>query len=222
MEGTKRILSILCILGLLPLGHLAAEPASAGASKGSGTVLDRFTAKERKRLEDGKAVFRHVEAEGEDAKSKGEAYAWTLVNKPVDECFRIIQVFDKHPEYFPHNEDAKVVRTEGNRTWVTKTFHFYLVTMVYTVKYTVHPELHRMDLELAPEYPHDINDTAGFFLFEAVEPGLTLFSYAVTRVDTGVRVPGFIRRYLTSRDLPNMVLQVKRRIESGGTWNQND
>ena len=49
-----------------------------------------------------------------------------------------------------------------------------------------------------------------------------LFIYGLTKGEIGVPVPEFIKKYATSKDLPNIVLSVKKRVESGGTWQKDE
>ena len=79
-----------------------------------------------------------------------------------------------------------------------------------------------LDFRLDPNYPHSLKDTRGYRYLENLDEKRTLLTHAVTRVDVGIPVPGFIRKALSSRDLPGVVRNLKKRIESGGTWTKSD
>jgi hypothetical protein len=192
------------------------------AAAAADSPLDRFTAEERQKLTKGEAVYRHVKTEGEDGKIHGHGESYAVINAPIDRCWKIFTEFDKHQLYFPRKKKSEVVKSEGNKYWVYKQFEFYVVTVEYTVLYTVDKERRRVDFDMDKSYPHDLEDTAGYFQFEKLDDKRTLFTYAATRVETGLKVPGFIQEYLTSRDLPAVVLNVKKRIESGGKWTKDD
>ena len=184
--------------------------------------LDRFTPEQRAKLLAGEAVFEHVQSKAPDGTQQGHAQSSALVAAPVESCFKIFTDYNKQQLFFPRKKTSQVKKTEGSKVWVYKQFDFYLVTVEYTVVYTVDAAGHRIDFQMDPAYPHDLEDTAGYFLFEPVDEKRALFTYAATKVETGLKVPKFIQEYLTSRDLPAVVLNVKKRIESGGTWTKDD
>ena len=63
-----------------------------------------------------------------------------------------------------------------------KVFKFYVVKVEYTVLCTIDRKNRRVDFQLDPEYKHDLEDTAGYFLFEPVDDKTTLFTYAATNM----------------------------------------
>lgn len=201
---------------------LALSAASGGGDAPAKSPLDRFSAEERAKLTAGEAIYRHVEKKGEDGQTSGHAESVALIKAPVDRCFSIFTEFDKQELYFPRKTKSEVLKQEGNRFWVQKEFWFYVISVEYVVIYTKDEKAHRVDFEMDKAYPHDLEDTAGYFQFEAVDANTSLFTYAATRVETGLKVPNFIREYITSRDLPAVVINVKKRIESGGTWVKED
>lgn len=169
----------------------------------------------------GEAVYQHVQSEGKDGKTTGHGESYVLINKPADECFRVFLEFDKRQLYFPRKKASEVVKPWDDKALVHKVFEFYVVEVEYTVLCTIDRKNRRVDFQLDPEYKHDLEDTAGYFLFEPVDDKTTLFTYAATKVQTGLKVPFSIQNYLTSRDLPDVVANVKMRIESGGTWTKD-
>jgi len=208
------------VAGIVLMLAMAALPGDDPSAPG-GSVLDRFTPEELKKLEAGEAVYQLVQTEDADGKTRGHGQSSALINAPIDLCFKIFCEFDKHHLFFPRKKKSEVKKTWDNKALVYKEFDFYVVTVEYTVLYTVDSDIHRVDFQMDREYPHDIEDTAGYFHFEKVDDQRTLFTYAATKVETGVKVPGFIQEYITSRDLPNVVLSVKKRIESGGKWTKD-
>lgn len=200
----------LLLVALIPL--IVAGGKEAGP-------LDRLNPEQKKQLEQGKPVFEHVEEEGPDGTTRGYGRSMILIRAPVDKCFEIFCEFDKQHLYFPRKTRSAVVKRWEDKALVEKELDFMVAKVKYTMIYTIDPERHRVDFELDPALPHEnINDTAGYFHFEKVNDRLTLFTYGVTRLDTGVKVPATIQQYLTSRDLPHVAENVKKRIESGGKW----
>jgi len=192
------------------------------AAVATDSPLDRFTAEERQKLEKGEAVFKHVQTKSDDGETRGHGESAAIINKPIDQCWKILLEYDKMHLYFPRKTKSEVVEKEGNRVAVYKEFSFYVTSIKYTMDYFVDADAHRIDYKINKKYPSDIKDTEGIFLFEKVDEKRTLFTYAVLKLDTGVKVPGFIQEYITSKDLPAVVLNVKKRIESGGKWTKDD
>ncbi len=77
---------------------------------------------------------------------------------------------------------------------------------------------YRVDFYLDPSYDHDIHDSAGYFYWEKIDDKSSLITYAVTKLDVGIPVPRFIVKALSSRDLPGILENLKKRIESNAKW----
>ena len=180
--------------------------------------LKPLTATQRQRLLAGEAVFDHVRTSGDGQDDSGHGRAMVLIDAPVERCVEIFSALDQQHHYFPRKTVSEVVERSGNQTWVRSEYDYTVRTIAYTVRYTYDPARHRFDFALDKRAPHDIAELAGYFAFERVEEDCTLLSYVVTRLESGLKVPEFLRKALTRRDLPNQVLNVKRRIESGGKW----
>ena len=221
MRSNKALFNI--IAGLSLAVALILQLAAGSLSLASdGSPLDRFNPDQKKKLLAGEAVFEHVKTSGPDGKIEGHGQASILINKPIEYCFKIFCEFDKQQLYFPRKKKSEIVKITGNKVLVYKLFDFKLAKIEYTVLYTVDPKNYRVDFRMDPSYPHDLNNAAGFFLFERADENRTLFTYAATKVDTGLKVPSALQDYLTSRDLPNVVINVKKRIESGGVWTKKE
>ncbi len=220
-----KIKSILLALLLALALPLMARPGDAEKEAGAAaeeSPLARFTPEQKEKLLAGEAIYEHVEEKGEDGKLHGHGQSSALIDAPIDEAFKIFCQYDKHQLYFPRKTKSDVVKTEGEVSWVHKEFDFSLITIEYTVKYVKDEKNHRVDFEMDPSYPHDLKDTAGYFHFEKVDEKKTLITYAATKVETGLKVPSMVQNYLTSKDLPTVVINIKKRIESGGTWTKED
>ena len=150
--------------------------------------------------------------------SQGYGQAAVVINKPIEECFRIFCEFGKMHEYLPRKTKSQVIQSTETEALVYKELKFLFKTISFTILYKIDPKTYRIAFQLAPDMSHDIKESKGFYQFHALDKGRTLFCYGMIRMDSGVKIPGFIRDHLTSRDLPNIVRSVKKRVESGGTW----
>ncbi len=213
---------VLAVSLLLVLLTAAAGSDSPEQQKQDKDPLERFSAEQQKKLKAGDAVFEHVQKKGPDGNIHGHAQSSAIINAPVDKSFDMFCEFDKHHRYFPRKTASEVIKSGEGWALVHKVFDFYLVEVEYVVRYDIDPEKHRVDFKMDKDYKHDIKDTAGFFDFDKIDKDRCLFTYAATKVDTGLMVPGFIQKYITSRDLPAVVLNIKKRIESGGEWTKKD
>jgi len=194
--------------------------APASAEEG-GSPLDKFDKEEREKLLKGGPVFQHVKKENEEGEIEGYGQAVIILNKPVDKSFEIFRQFDKHHLYFPRKKKSEIIKSWDNKALVHKVFGFYLVDIEYTVLYTADLDNHRVDYKLDKSHPHDLKEVEGFFQFEKIDENRTLFTYAATKVETGISVPDFIQEYLTSKDLPQVAKSVKKRVESDGKWTKD-
>lgn len=216
--GKSFALPLSAVLGLM---LIAAAPAPAPAPAAAPSPLDRFNAEQKKQLLAGEAVYMTVKS-NEGGVTKGHGQSSVIVKAPISDCFRIFTDFNSQVKYFPRKTKSKVIKTAGNVYTVEKAFNFYGFTVEYVMKYTVDAKNYTVNYQLDPNYPHDIEDTAGYFKFERIDDQRTLFTYAVLKLSTGVAVPGFIQEYLSSKDLPAVVVNAKKRIESKGTWVKPD
>jgi len=173
---------------------------------------------EQARLFKGEIIYKSFKQSDPQGKISGGGQSMALVNAPIDKCWEIFTRFDKQQEYFPRKTASVVIEQKPGFALVYKKFRFYLVDIEYYNQYLIDQPNHRIDFSIDLNRPHDIKDSAGFFLFEKISPDQTLFTYGVTRVDTGLAMPSFVQDYMQKRDLPAVAGNVRKRIESGGTW----
>ena len=210
---------VCCLLISGSLGLFSAGQVEC--KEGGESILDKFKPDQREKLLAGESIFEYVDSTGPDGKTRGQAKAAILVNMPVDECFRIFCEFNKMHEYLPRKTKSEVIGSFDGGVLVSKQLKFLFKTIDFTSRYTVDPKAHRVEFELDPDFPHDLKDSAGYYQFDPIDQNRSLFTYGLTRMDSGIKVPGFIQKHMTSRDLPNVVQHVKKRIESGGTWTKD-
>lgn len=204
-------------------------PSAVGAGSSDGPYsntstpqdpLSRFTPEQRKKLLAGEPVFDFKVISVPGQGDKGQARASIIVDAPIKTCFKIFSELDKQYLYFPRKTKSNVVGKEDGRTILYNEFDFYIYKVAFTSRYTIDPVKYRFDFAMDKSFPHNIKETKGYFVFEVVDDKRTLFTYASTDVDSGIKIPAFIQEYLFSRDLPAEAVNVKKRIESGGKWSK--
>ena len=193
-------------------------PGNISSLWGMDSPLDRFTKAEREKLLAGEVLFQYVTSDGSEEKGLGHGEAYAVINRPIEECFRIMTDVKNKYLFFPRVIESRVIKSDGNRIWEQEVLDFKIRKIKYVLLITLTPEHYRLDFRLDPNYPHSLKHTGGYRYFEKLNEKSALLTYAVTRVDVGIPVPGFIRKALSSRDLPGVVRNLKKRIESGGTW----
>jgi hypothetical protein len=182
---------------------------------------ENLTEEQRQKLLNGEVIYQSIKNVDERGALKGSGQSMVLVNAPIDKCWEIFTQFNKQQEYWPRKTGSGVLEQGPGFALVLKQFKFAGAKVSYVVKYLIDEENHSIDYEIDKSRPHDIKDAAGSFCFEKIDSDTTLFIYQVTRMDTGIFVPEFIREALQKRDLPAVAENVKKRIESGGTWKKN-
>ena len=213
---------VMLYVWLIIWGVLFISPGNILCLWGMESPLDRFTPEQKDKLLAGEILFQYVIENGSGEKGLGHGEVYAVINRPIEECYRIITDIKNKYLFFPHVIESSVIKSEGNRIWEKEVLDFKIRKIEYVLLITFSPEHYRMDFRLDPNYPHSLKDTRGYRFLEKLDEKSALLTHAVTKVDVGIPVPGFIRRALSSRDLPNVVRNLKKRIESGGTWSKSD
>ena len=210
----------LAFILIMSAGPVRAEESAPGPV--TAPALAQFSPENQKKLLAGEAIFEHVISKDPDGKDEGHGRGAVLINRPVEECFRVFLDLDQQYKYFPRMTVSRVLGREGNRVRMYKELDFTIFTAKYTHFITIVPEDFRVDFITDPKGENSFKLSAGFFRFVKVDAKTSLLFYEMTRLEIGLKVPGFIRTYaythLSARDLPPIVTNIKKRIESGGRW----
>lgn len=213
---TKFLFCVFALVHFLYSSPGFSQERSSGVRGKEGSALDRFSEEQRQKLDSGEVVFEYV-IENAEGVTEGYGKANILINSPIDECWKIFLEFSKQYEYLPRMTKSRVTESEGDRRTIYKELDFRVYTYTYTHILTVNNKEHRVDFQDA-KYEYKPENTKGYFGFEEVDKNTTLFTYVLLKLDLGFNVPYFIKKYLTSKDLPGIAEAVKKRIESGGAW----
>ena len=209
------VLAILVALGMSPS---RAEELKPGIGAGNVSLLDRYSPDQKKKLLAGEAIFESSKSQNPDDGKEVLGRTAILINQPVAECFKIFCDFDRQYLYYPRMTISRVLKSEGNQVQIYKELDFALATVKYTHILTIDPDDHRVDFVTDPTGKNSVKFTRGYFRFERVDEGRSLFTYEMKKMDTGFRIPGFVKTFLSKQDLPEIAVNLKKRIESGGMW----
>lgn len=186
--------------------------------------LDRFSREQKEKLLKGLVVYQYTAYEEEERNKQGLGFgqAHIIVNKPIDVCWSTMTNFAKKKEYFPRVAASDVVKKQDNKIWVREVLDFGIAKIEYVMLENLDPPKYRVDYNIDFNYKHDLKDSYGFWYWEKIDDQTSLLNYAVAKVDVGIPVPQYIVKALSSRDLPGVVENVKKRIESNGNWKKDE
>ena len=105
---------------------------------------------------------------------------------------------------------------------VYKEIDVTIMTLKYTHFMTRNDKDLRVDFEKDPDGVNDFKESAGYFQFVKIDDKRCLFIYGLIKGEMDVPVPAFIKNYITSKDLPNIVLSVKKGSSPGGKWKKDE
>jgi coenzyme Q-binding protein COQ10 len=132
-----------------------------------------------------------------------------VINAPVEKCFAVISDYERYPEFLP---EVKRITTK-NRRGAEVDVH-YEADVVKTIKYAVH---------MKEEKPSRVSwtfidgefmkDNRGGWVLEAAGAGQTKATYNIA-VEVGLLVPKTVVNVLVDTQLPRLLENFKKRIES--------
>ena len=176
------------------------------------------------KLEKGEILVFEETFEAEDGKDAGRGKAYAYFAHPWSTIWTTLTDYERQAEYMPRVETSQVLERAGNQVWTKFEMKVLWIDVVWVIEYTKDEKARRIRFALDHSYRdvNTIDDTEGSWEFIPVEGGqATVVSYGLF-VDTGYAVPDFLMGYLTRRDLPNVVGNLRKRVDSGGRWRKDD
>lgn len=131
------------------------------------------------------------------------------INAPVEKCWSVISDYERYPEFLPEVKKIRATNRRGAEVDVQ-----YEAEVVKVIKYTVH---------MKEEAPRKLSwsfidgefmkDNKGGWLLEDGGNGTTKATYSI-EVEVGMLVPKTIVNALVDTQLPKLLENFKKRIES--------
>ena len=137
------------------------------------------------------------------------AHRTVVFNAPIEKCFAVISDYERYSEFLP---EVRKIKT-SNRRGAEVDVH-YEAEVVKVIKYTVH---------MKEEKPNRVSwtfidgefmkDNKGGWVLEDAGNGTTKATYSI-EVTVGLLVPKTIVNALVDTQLPKLLENFKKRIES--------
>lgn len=131
------------------------------------------------------------------------------INAPVEKCWAVISDYERYPEFLPEVKKIKTANRRGNEVDV-----LYEAEVVKVIKYTVHMrEEGPKKLQWSFVDGEFMKDNKGGWLLEDGGNGTTRATYSI-EVEVGMLVPKTIVNALVDTQLPKLLENFKKRIET--------
>jgi ribosome-associated toxin RatA of RatAB toxin-antitoxin module len=130
-------------------------------------------------------------------------------NAPIEKCWAVISDYERYPDFLPEVRKIRTFNRRGNEVDVQ-----YEAEVVKVIKYTVHMK-EEGPTRLSWSYIDGefMKDNKGGWLLEDQGNGTTRATYSI-EVEVGLLVPKSIVNALVDTQLPRLLENFKKRIES--------
>ncbi len=210
----------LMVLFLSPVRVVGDESVKLSSPPLPPKALEGLSVTDIASLEAGKIVVLKQDS-GEGKNKKSLIMASLLFDQPINKVWDMLKQTDRQKEYLPHLREAKIIQGDNNGN-ITE---FMLKIMFFNIRYRVDHKFnnaaYRLSWHLDPNYKNDLKELYGYYHLYKVDDTHTLARYG-SKVDIGLLVPGFIEDALTRKDLPTALGNVKKWVDSGGTFRKNE
>jgi coenzyme Q-binding protein COQ10 len=133
-----------------------------------------------------------------------------VFNAPIEHCFSVISDYEKYAQFLPEVKRL----TTSNRRGDEVDAHYEADLGIQVIKYSVHMKEQRPTRVSWTFIKGDyMRDNKGGWVLEDLGNGTTRATYGL-EVAVGPFVPGSILTMLVDRQLPTLLENFRRRIES--------
>jgi uncharacterized membrane protein len=151
-------------------------------------------------------------------KSVGRGLGAIVIERPVADVWATLSRYEDRAEYIPRLKSVAVLERQPGRLRVRQEIDATVTTARFTAWFNFDQTTNTISWSLDKSAPDNtITETEGEYRMTTVAPGRTLLLYR-TYVDSGLKVPQSIQSYMQRRSIPDLLRNIKKRVESGGTW----
>lgn len=207
------IISILPTLSLVYAGENKGRTFSPYTEIPDPPILTRD---ELSRLEKGEVLFKKELKEGG---KKGRGIAIIHINRRSEDVWKTILNFQNYHLFMPRVKKTSLLSVNKEPERIDYSVEFLLNILGVKVRYFINHHYYikkgAMIWELDTTKENDIKDTIGYWILQEVseEPPVTRAIYSVI-LDAGRFIPSFVEDLLGNKELPNVVKNLKRYVES--------
>ena len=170
----------------------------------------RLTDDDWKRLNRGGVVV-HTGEQGDEPRVE----AMILIPRPAEHIWEVMVDCERAPEFVPNMRRCEVVERARDGSWELIEheikYRWFAPKTTYRFKADYVPQ-QRIHFKRVSGDLRQLEGDWGLFPFP-VESGMVLVSYSVF-IDPGRLVPEFLVRRALQRDLPELMLALKKRVET--------
>ena len=155
----------------------------------------------------------------------GHVVGYVLVNSGWRQAFDVLSEHDKQPEYSSCLAAVQILSQaqegELRRVKLRETHKYLWMKMRYTLDYVHDPVAREIRFTLDPSAENDVSQYSGKWALVPIGDKTTLVIYQVSGASSGGLLRG-IMDYFTRSELGDFLSNnIKKRIESGGTWTKS-
>ena len=199
-------LSILCLL-------LYSTCLSALEKPGLNLTPDEWT-----RLKKGELILRIEEFENEKGGKGARTKTFSLVNATPDEVWKVLYEPDKDFKWAPNIVTSEIT----NRGENFLDIHYVLKTPFKLFQFHIHRVYHKDILliksNLLENEKNDLDIVDGLYALYPIEGGKKTIIYYSLYVVASPKIPTVIMDFFTKQGCKGWMENLKKRVESGGTW----
>lgn len=153
-----------------------------------------------------------------NGKDVGIALARTLIKATPMAVFQYMKVFRKRPQYMPRLTAAKVMKKlKGNHVYVYQRLQIMWKKIHLHLKIQLNPGK-SIRWGLMPGKKSSVVANVGAWVFEPIQGGKhTLLTYSLYTQPRDW-VPGWLKNILVKSDIPNVLRNVRKYVESKGKF----
>jgi len=160
-------------------------------------------------------ILKNIE---EGDKPSGMIEAALILDQNIEKVWELnAEKADWQHKYLPYLDYCSKVPDTGDKVKIDFKLVIMGVEMKYRVSYVIEKEKYSFHWALDPEYDNDLKVLKGYWNYYWIDDTHTLCRYG-TWFETGLGVPKFVQGFLIKRDLPQSLTNVKKFVNSGGTW----
>jgi hypothetical protein len=197
-------------------------PSAFAAQKGSkflrpAKAFAKLSKKLQKRILKGEIPVEDYTVK-RNGKSVGIALARTLIKASPMSVFNYMKVFKKRPLYMPRLKVAKVMKKlKGNNVYVYQRLNIMWKKIHLHLKIKLNPGK-SIRWGLMPGKRSDVTANVGAWVFEPIKGGKhTLLTYSLY-TEPRAWVPGWLKSILVKQDIPKVLRNVRKYVESKGKF----